>query len=92
MAVLSPGFGSAMVADRKGKQLPVFTAPSRRNWETKKKSARGFLRRLSGIGIAHAVQASRSKQNAAMGHVAECRTGASSPKGVKEGEGGAGNL
>ena len=83
MTILGPRFGSAMVADRKGKQLPIFAAPSRCNGETKKEFARGFLRRLAGIRVADAVQASRSKQDAAIRDVAECRTGANSPEGVK---------
>jgi hypothetical protein len=92
MVVLDSGFGSAMVTDHQSKQLPIFAAPSGGQRETKKKFTRGFLRRLAGICVADPVQAGRGKQNSAMRHVAEYGSSASSLEGVKEGDGGSGDL
>jgi hypothetical protein len=50
------------------------------------------LRRLAGICVADPVQAGRGKQNSAMRHVAEYGSSASSLEGVKEGDGGSGDL
>src|SRR5260370_39379417 len=70
--ILRARFGSAMVTDRKSEQFPIFVAPPGRNGQTKKELASRFLRRLAGLHVADAVQASRSKQNAVMSRVAEC--------------------
>src|SRR5260370_137908 len=83
---LRAGFGAAMVTDRKSEQLPIFAAPTRRNGQTKKEFARGFLGRLVGIRIANAMQASRSKQHATNTHVGECGCGMRPLKSVEEGD------
>src|SRR6266851_4179596 len=90
--VLRPGFGSAVVADHMSKQFPIFVAPSGGNRETKKKFARGFLRRLAGLRVANATQASRSKQNPVKSRVAECGSGVRVLEGVEKSDGDAGNL
>src|ERR1700746_418865 len=80
-----------MVTDSKCQQLPIFVAPSWRNGQTKKKFACGFLRRLTGVRVADAVQTSRRQQNAAKGGVAERRRGFRTLEGIKEGQGTGGN-
>src|SRR6266478_4479474 len=81
-----------MVADGKSEQLPIFAAPSGRNAEAKKEVARGFLRRLAGIRVANAMQASRSQQNPVKSCVAESGGGVRALEGVEKSNGDAGNL
>src|SRR6266436_10007917 len=81
-----------MVADRESEQLPIFAAPPGRNAEAKKEFAGGFLRRLAGIRVANAMQASRSQQNPVKSCVAESGGGVRALEGVEKSDGDAGNL
>ncbi len=81
-----------MVTDRKSEEFPILVAPSGRNAETKKELARGFLRRLAGLRVADAMQASRSKHNPVKRGVAERGSGARALEGIEKCDGDAGNL
>src|SRR5260370_6225459 len=76
-----------MVADSKSEKFPIFVAPCGRNGETKKEFARGFLRRLAGIRVAHSMQAGRGKQTPVKSRVAERGSGVCALEGVEKGDG-----
>jgi len=81
-----------MVTDGKSEEFPILVAPSGRNGESKKELARGFLRRLAGLRVADAMQASRSKHNPVKRGVAERGSGARALEGIEKCDGDAGNL